>query len=460
MNRRELLRLGALGWLAPWLDGCLCWDEGAEELAPVTGEVVVVGAGAAGLSAAATLSRRGAQVTVLEARNRIGGRVWTDRTLGVPIDLGGSWIHGWEGNPLTALCADNEIEHLQTDYDSIAVYDASGKEVPRGELQELEAGWEGLTAEVYAASAVAERDISVGKALAAAVRGEKLSARERAHLDWRRATLEVTAASDLSDISLLGEDGKGFGGGDRAFPKGYHQVIEVLARGLEIRRGVQVRSVKARGKRVTVKSREASWEADAVVVALPLGVLKHGIVRFDPGVGSAREKAVERLGFGTLNKVALRFPRTFWPDDVDFLGYQSRTHGEYPVVLNAARLVKEPVLMAFTGGTFAERMESRSLETVRGEVMAMLRTIFGSAVAEPTALVRSTWHSDPLAGGSYSHLRVGADAADFDVLARPLSERVLFAGEATNRDYPGTVHGAHLSGLRAAREAAAVLAPR
>jgi monoamine oxidase len=113
-----------------------------------------------------------------------------------------------------------------------------------------------------------------------------------------------------------------------------------------------------------------------------------------------------------------------------------------------------PILMAFTGGNFARSTEILSDEDVADGAMGVLRKMFGSSIPEPQDGVRARWGRDPFAFGSYSHIPVGATPRDYDTLAEPVGDRLYFAGEATNRRYPATVHGAFLSGVREANRIA------
>jgi monoamine oxidase len=158
------------------------------------------------------------------------------------------------------------------------------------------------------------------------------------------------------------------------------------------------------------------------------------------------------LGVGVLDKVALRFAFPFWPEETHFLGWMSEDAGAWPHFLNLKRYGPDPILVGFAAGDFARGMEARSDEDVESEVLAALRGMFGSAVSAPSGMIVTRWGEDRWAQGAYSHIPVGAEASDRDVLAEPLfGGRVRFAGEATHRDHAATVHGAYLSGLREAR---------
>ncbi len=458
-TRRSFLRLGAAAALsaASWSCGGL---PAAAKGRP--GFVVVVGAGVAGLAAARKLLDSGHEVLVVEARHRVGGRIRTDRTLGSPVDLGASWIHGARRNPIHSLADTLQVPTVATDYDDVVLYDANGAPLTAAVRAELDAAWDELSVAVLGRSLLADEDLSVEAAYMMALGDDAstLTPLERRYLDWRMASLNITAAEDMSRVSLLAGDDGGFGGPDRLFPGGYDAIPKALAAGVPVVTGRVVRAVTVLRDGVRVDADGASWEADAVLVTLPLGVLKAGAVRFDPPLPRPKLDAIQGLGVGVLNKLALRFPKAFWPPDADFLGRLSDGPGALPVLLNGRAWSDAPILTAFSGGDRARELERRPDAVITAEALRGLRGIFGSSVPEPVGIVRSRWAWNPTARGSYPHIPVGGDAAAFDTLAEPIGGRIFFAGDATIRTHPGTVHGALLSGRREAKAIAAELAAR
>jgi len=420
--------------------------------------ILIIGAGVAGLAAARQLAGRGANVTILEARDRIGGRVWTDRTLGTPVDLGASWIHGDSGkNPIRRLADEHRIATAATDYESIYLHDRGGGRVADSAVATINTQFAGLLAEVAKYGGKLRKDISIQTGIERALEGEKLSGDEQHALAWARSTQVIATAEELSNLSLrYADDDEAYNERDSLFPGGYDQVVSVMAKGTQVHLGQVVQRVELAGKGVVVTTNAGEHTADRVIVTLPLGVLKAGRVDFRPGLPAQKQAAINGLGMGTLNKVALKFAKRFWPADRQFVGQMSATYGEYPTVMNWSAHTGQPVLMAFTGGNFARALEARTDAQISGEIMNVLRRIYGGGATDPVAVRVTRWAADPFAGGSYSHVRVGASSDMFDHLAAPVQGRVFFAGEATSKAYRGTVHGAYLSGLRAAQEVAAL----
>lgn len=442
IGRRRFLR--ALGGLAL---GAAIPSTARAGRGPREAQGLVLGAGVAGLTAARTLADADVDLVVLEARDRLGGRVHSDRSLGVAVDLGAAWIHGVDGNPLTDLADHLGVRTVTTDYDSIRLFGPTGAPLGGAEATRLEA----LDAALMAALEDPPRG---AKSLADALAGLRRRTRsdEAGLLVWvEQARLVSPLAAEPHQLTATAEDGDGFGGGDRLFPAGYWQLFQPWVEGLDVRRRHPVSRLEwgAAGVRATTPS--GTFEAEAALITLPLGVLKAGAVTFDPPLPAAKQRAIQRLGMGVLDKVALRFPRRFWGDGREFLGFVSGTRGEFPTILDLTDALGAPVLVGVIGGDYARESEQRSEAQAVEDLCAVLRKMFPATFQPPSSWVRSAWARDPYARGSYSHLTPGATSADRRALAEPVADTLFFAGEATSVDYPSTVHGAYLSGLREAR---------
>jgi monoamine oxidase len=420
-------------------------------------DVLVIGAGASGLAAAGSLAAGNKSVIVLEARDRIGGRVWTNRAWSdLPVDLGASWIHGHQGNPLTELAARFEVPTAATDFASVAAFNERGQRFqPQdlvrllGDFDALEQGLGKLKREFrdsHKAATSLDEAIRRWQAASTLPDDDRQLARQVA-----RVQFELDSAANLDELAFPGfDDGQTFGGQQRVFPNGYVGIIEGLAQGLDIRLKTNISAIDYSGPTVKVATDSGPFEAERVIVTVPLGVLKSGAIRFVPELPEAKRAAIARLGMGLLNKVALRFRESFWPDQfiLAFIGEQP---DPWPSVFNLQRVYKQPLLVGFKSGRAARADERRTDRDLVAQLLGQLRQAMGDRVVEPLAWHVTRWASDPLAGGSYSFLRVGSSLDDRDALATPLAERVFFAGEATHRDHASTVHGAYLSGLREAR---------
>lgn len=419
--------------------------------------VAVIGAGFAGLAAAVSLKAAGAKVIVIEARNRIGGRIWTSRQWAdIPIDLGASWIHGVTGNPITALADAAGAKRVGTSYDSYMSLDAHGQEGDDPLLGKAQR----LVSAARAAAEKLEKDIS----LAAAVQRSPEWA--KAAPDLRRSvrrdingTVEQEYGGDWSEESSWNfDDGEEFSGGDVLFPGGYDQVPQYLARGLDIRLGQKVISLASAPSGVSLKMADGGvLAADHAVVTVPLGVLRAGSLRFGAALAPARQKAIEGLRMGLLNKCWLRFDRIAWPNDVDWISWDGPKDGYWAEWVSLAHAAKVPVLLGFHAGAQAREMEKLNDKAMTAAAHEALKAMFGGSFPAPIAAQITRWSQDPLALGSYSFNAVGTSKKSRAALAGlDWGGRIAFAGEATSATHYGTAHGAVLSGRAAAKAIAAL----
>ncbi|MBM0741318.1 FAD-dependent oxidoreductase [Phormidium sp. CLA17] len=421
-----------------------------------TTRVIVVGAGIAGLAAASRLQSFGYTVTVLEGRDRIGGRIHTDRSWGVPVELGATWVHGMDGNPVMDLAQQWDLETVTTDYENLWLYDTKGVALEDDDQVELEEQfWEALDEVeelVEQMDEENEADISLQTALDIVLSKWELSAQDRRELDYAIASLiEHEYAADSADLSCYHwDEGEEFDGEDGLFPKGYDQLVTAVAKDLDIRLEHPVKAVEYQQTGVRVQCQDDTFEADYAIVTVPLGVLKAGSVTFSPALPDAKQKAIHRLGMGTLNKVVLRFPKMFWEKSAEVIGYIPKKKGEWVEFFNFYPITKQPILVGFNAGSYAQTLEDWSDEKVVAAAMQTLRTIYGAKVPNPTHHCITRWRSDPFTQGAYSFLATHATDEDYDRLAEPVGDRLFFAGEATSRQYAATVHGALLSGWREA----------
>ena len=411
--------------------------------------MLVIGAGIAGLRAAEVLVAAGRRVIVLEARDHLGGRIRTDRSWGVPVELGASWIHGVTNNPIAAVAAAAGIKTQAADYESI-VYGADGARLPARTLDRLEA----QVAELLEAGREdsPDTDEPLRTALDRAISDDDLDAAERLDIEMAiTESIEHEYASDAVDLSANHfDDGGEESGGDVLLPGGYDEIVQAVAKTVDVRFSHVVASIDTTGDRVVVTTAVGTFFANAVIVTVPLGVLKAGSIQFLPPLSEAKSTAIARLGMGALSKTCLRFESAFWPADaelIDIVPAESR-RGQWVESLNLLSLVDVPALMMFNAGKFARAVESMTDAEVIASASAALEPAFPGHPA-PTAMLRSSWSTDPFSLGSYSFLGVGSSLADRDALAAAEGRR-FFAGEACSHDHAATVHGAYASGEAAA----------
>ena len=415
--------------------------------------MIVIGAGVSGLAAARELAVRGRTVVVLEGRNRIGGRIWTSTAWsGIPLDLGASWIHGTEGNPIHRLATDIGARTVVTEGDSITYYMPEGREATPAEESAIEKWGERIADELANYQDDNDTDSSIRSVVRGALASERLEGASHEMLSYNLNEIEQEYAGSVDQLSAMYFDSDDpIDGDDVAFPDGYGAITDHLAAGLQIRTGHTVTGVDWNGSGVSVTTDKGSLRAGAVVVTLPLGVLQSGKVTFGAGLPAANDSAVRRLGVGVLNECYLRFPQTFWAD-TDWFGYIPHAEGQWTQWINAERISGAPVLLGFNAADFGQSIEEWNDARIVESAMSTLRTIYGSGIPDPVDHQITRWASDGYALGSYSFNKVGSDPDMREDLAAPIDRRVFFAGEATGNGSFATVHGAYQSGVRAARE--------
>ncbi|XVF18973.1 hypothetical protein REPUB_Repub11eG0070500 [Reevesia pubescens] len=431
------------------------------------GSVIIVGAGLAGLAAARQLLSFGFKVVVLEGRDRAGGRVYTQQ-MGkndklAAVDLGGSVITGIHANPLGVLARQLSIP-LHKVRDNCPLYKPDGAPVNKEVDSRIEMIFNKLLDKVMELRKIMggfANHISLGSVL------EKLrqlyavarSSEERQLLEWHLANLEYANAGCLSDLSAAywDQDDPYEMGGDHCFLAGGNwRLIKALCDGIPIIYGKTVDAIRYGNEGVEVVAGDQAFQADMVLCTVPLGVLKRRTIRFEPELPQRKLAAIERLGFGLLNKVAMLFPHVFWGEDLDTFGCLNDTsdnRGEFFLFYSYHTVSGGPVLIALVAGEAAQTFERTNPTLLLHRVLSKLRGIYGPKgvdVPDPIQTICTRWGNDPLSYGSYSHVRVQSSGGDYDILAETVGNRLFFAGEATTRQYPATMHGAYLSGLREA----------
>ena len=431
-------------------------------------DVVVIGAGAAGLAAARALAEAGHRTAIVEARDRIGGRIWSQSLDGfpLPVEVGAEFVHG---RPPATWDALREAR--------LVAYHVAGDRWRRRGSRLRPVGERDDPNTVIERLRIRRRDESFADALLA-----NAGRIPRADLALARSFVEGFDAAHVDLVSALSiaEEQKGLGDVEEEPQSrvlhGYGGLVEWL-RDVAVRAGATLRlswpveSIAWERGRVRVAGPGGSLRARAAVVTLPVGVLQHSDVRIEPDVPRIR-KAVALLGAGSATKVMLAFREPFWEERRGVpratghfagFGFLFDPSGPIPTWWSALPL-HVPVLTGWAGGPKSDALSGLAEADVIDRATACLAGLFGISERRLAAMLVAArchdWLSDPWSRGVYSYVRVGGARARKD-LARPVEDTLFFAGEAADTgDQASTVAGALASGQAAAKSALRVLSSR
>jgi monoamine oxidase len=414
-------------------------------------DVLVIGAGAAGLTAARELSTAGLKTVVLEARDRLGGRIFTDHSLGFPVELGAEFVHGRSPDMFELIRAQRlDIAEVAGEMrrKRKGVWGDSGSVM--AEVNHL---FENMPHDGPDQSFQQYIDASrygpETKQLALNfVEGFHAANPERVSVHW---LVQTTSAEEKID-------------GETSFrvKHGYSGLVDAIAEGIDQRRcelllNTIVTEIHWRPGAVTVKTPSSIFQAPRAVITLPLGVLQSGTVHFNPGLPPEKQRAFASLGMGPVIRVSLCFRDRFWEElpEMRNLSFLFTDDPDFPTWWSPNPL-PYPILTGWAAGRYARALAAKSRDALVHCAMESLGRIL--EIDQPTLqshLHRSfvhDWQADRFSRGAYSYVLRGGLNAPLD-LETPLEETLFFAGEAASVEgHNGTVHGAIGSGKRAAAE--------
>jgi monoamine oxidase len=404
-------------------------------------DVVVIGAGAAGLAAARRIATAPLSLHVLEARNRAGGRGWTLKdTTGLPIELGCGWLHSADENEWCIIAAtlgfalDRTRPQWRSQWRNLGF--------PRADHEDfratLERFWDRLDA-----GGDAETDQPGDRFLEPGCRWNGLIDAISTYMNG--VELDGLSARDFWRYRDTGINWR--------VVEGYGTLIAALADGLDIRFDCPAEVIDHGGRRIRIATPHGDIEARAVIVTVPTDVLAAGMPRFAPELPD-KIAAAEALPLGVADKVYLRLTGgDDIPNDAHLYGAIDRVQtGSYHL-----RPLGRPLVEGYFGGEFARELEQEGEAGFASFAIDQLAALMGNDVRKRLELIAaSTWVRDPWARGSYSRARPGhADARQ--VLAAAVDQRLFFAGEACSGDDFSTAHGAYRSGVLAAEQVISAL---
>lgn len=405
-------------------------------------DVVVIGAGAAGIAAARRVAAANRRVVVIEASDRIGGRCATDtKIFGMPFDRGAHWLYGVDVNPVAKLAAGTGLD----------VYAAPpGQKVRIGRR--------------YARESELEDFLSVlvrsNRAIVEAARGKTdvscLQALPKDLLDWRNTVEFVLGplpyGKDLRDLSAV-DVAKAAERDAGAFCRqGLGTLLTRLAGGLTVRLSTPATRINTwvRGK-VEVETGKGTIVARAAIVTASTNVMAAGKIRFDPELPKRQLDAFSKLGLGSQDHVVLEFASSPYDPQPDDLIYEKADSARTAAML--AKVGGTSLCMIQLGGKLGRDLSAEGEAAMVDYAQEWLAKLYGSDIRKAVRRTHATrWNQEPFVLGAASAASIGGQGARA-VLTEPVRDRVWFAGEAVHETQWGTVGGAWLSGERAAEAA-------
>ncbi len=424
-------------------------------------DVIIVGAGAAGLAALRELDRAGVDTLCLEARDRIGGRILTvrDPLCPIPIELGAEFIHGRPDEIWSIIRAAN-----------LAAYDVTDHSVhiENGAVQSREDAWLPVSRVNHEMREAAQHgpDRSFADFLSRTNHPEKVKRLAVNFVEGFNAARQEIVGIQSLVIDMEAADqidgGRSFRllSGYEAVPQ--HLLATVRDPHSRLLLNTVVQAIEWHAGSVTVHARSTMTDSQRtyftrrLIMTVPLGVLHDGSIRFTPEPAEALASA-RRLAFGQVFRVVLRFREAVWERDPDFAdaGFLLSDDPVFPAWWSPLA-VRAPIITGWSAGPHPDAVIAQSREKVIAKALAALSAITGTPKAELTTLLEASyfhdWHADPFARGAYSYVPVNALEAR-EMLAKPVDNTLFFAGEATELNgHSATVHGAIASGIRAAAQ--------
>jgi monoamine oxidase len=425
-------------------------------------DVVIIGAGAAGIAAARTLAALGRTCVVIEADSRIGGRAFTDsKTFPLPFDIGCAWIHAGKTNPLYPMALERGYRLHKHDVDTLNKLFYDGKEQDKTVVEAVDGAGKQIVEK-------AQGIVRAGKDEALAGIMPTCAEPDAAAATFMGPMDAAVDFRDESTTDLTQEEGAEY---DPNFlvKEGFGALVADVGKDVRVSLSTAAKAVRYDGKGVTVETGKGTIHAKAAIVTVSTGVLQSGAIKFTPGLPNATEAAIHGLPMGLLTKIPLLVPGVGHYDK-DIVPYDNVLNEVAPGsgappcseangnIYFLAWPWNSDLMVGFVGGSYAWSLAHKRDEDVEQVAIDSLVEIYGSDIAKKvTKKLVTHWGTNPLTLGAYAACVPGHPTARDD-LRKPVAQRLFFAGEAVAEDgLFATCGGAYLSGAAQARAVHAAL---
>lgn len=426
-------------------------------------DVIVIGAGVSGTTAAKTLAKAGLKVQVFEGRNRKGGRIYTDSTVfGYPVDFGAAWIHGKVGNPVYTNAVANATTLLKFDFDDAGYLSTTIKLKDDTTTDDKyyavgDAFRDYL--EKYTDKLEDDEDVSVSVVYNAYVPTlpPKSKTETLVYLNnYLYFEFEGDFASKIENLSGKNFDTEERAGGDFLPIGGYWNLFEANSIHNNIKYELNSKVIEinqVNSKPYITLADGTKHYANYILVTVPLGVLKKKIITFNPPLSEEKQHVINSLGFGTLEKVVVEFEKTFWDNEYSLFKILESPVKFLSYVINYCKISGKKTLIFLVAGEdkYYSSYYKATEEDFKNQIIATLSPLFPKATIKIKKVYWTKWHEDPFSFGSYSSYNVNSSSEMVDEFSKNEGS-VYFAGEHTHKKDFETVAGAYGSGIRAAKQ--------
>ncbi|MEP4198786.1 MAG: NAD(P)/FAD-dependent oxidoreductase [Aliishimia sp.] len=415
---------------------------------PLNPDVIIIGAGAAGLGAARKLMKSGHSVLIVEAAGRVGGRAWTQsETFGIPVDMGCSWISGAKKNRFTKIARQGGftlVDHTNVD---TALF-VDGRRARKAEILAYEKAGKSIVKSMHKTG---KKGIDVP--------GSDVLPKGMPFMGAAKAWMgPMDYGMDYDNISTLDDYISANDQPSYIVAEGLGTVVATLVDDIPISLNTTVQSVDTSGRGVVVETDKGTMRAPTCLVTVSTGVLASGAIRFNPALPVAKQEAIMDLPMGLLVKVPLLF-------DGQKLGLKDNEWMSYDIpddpTTRACFFITWPFgydyVFGNIGGQFGwELSKAEPQETVAFALEEMVKQVGSDARKHFVKGIATDWATNPLTHGAYAAVRPGRCGAR-EILSEPVADKLFFAGEAMGGNRSALVNGAYESGRKAGKHLSRVL---